>query len=66
MDILSKLLKLAPSGAKAELPPKIFFNMKGELTKFVKGEKPDSRFPIRSILPQISHHVNVLSTIHYM
>jgi len=66
MDILSKLLKLGPSGAKIELPPKKFFNMKGEFTEFVKGEKPDSRFPIRSNLPQISRHVTVLSTIHYM
>ena len=45
MDILSKLIQLAPSGTNMELPPKIFLDMKGEFTEFVKGERLVARFP---------------------
>ena len=45
MEILSKLIQLAPSGTNMELPPKVFLDMKGEFTEFVKGEKLVARFP---------------------
>ncbi len=45
MDILSKLLQLAPSNTNMELPPKVFVDMRGEFIEFVEGISLTARFP---------------------
>lgn len=44
-EILSQLLKMAPSNTGMELPPKVFIDMEGEFIEFVEGEKLVARFP---------------------
>lgn len=44
-SILKDLLNLAPKNTSMELPPKVFIDMQGEFTEFVKDKKLVARFP---------------------
>lgn len=45
IDILSRLLQLAPLDTNMELPPKVFVDMGGEFIDFIEGISLTARFP---------------------